>query len=654
MPYTHLGVGGLSFGLDTTIADKAPAGYPALGILITEFDLWVQDYAGAIVNVLRAGTTDLSPVYRDIFLTETGDNPHTLLTREDDLGNVYGKFRYSLYTPYSYELDIENVQQTGIQQVPITTLDGEDASLATAAVPNSTRLRALEDRFADVIRLVDYGEVVDNTDTNTTNLVSAIAAASAQGGGVVLLPAGTIAFNVLSLPAKVILKGEGKTVTILESVLGDDVITLTGDACGLMDLTLDGVSVVSGSTGIYSKAKDNVIFEHVLVKRFDTGLLWRGGLDFIWRDFDVTNCTDNVRLVGDQDTTGDSDGDMISGGDWDGGLVTESTGVGLELFVRDREVSHVKITNVDFIDNVGTDGAILIYGASFLDFDNIYMEGNTTNITISDNPDTTLTETREVISVRLNGRFIDGTMSFDGLCQDVYFERSYFDGVTFAANVPTNPVIFKDCTEIETLFTGDTTKINRFRTTQEGTVSGSTTSATPVVVYKTKLSPNEVVVLEVTATAERVNGDGYATFIVAMPFRCAGATLLYDAQTANFTAGNSLLGATSGATAVIVADTDSGTTGVLTLAEVNGDFVDNEIISESDGSGSARTNGVLALGSVTDGVETDLHLWGSNTNLPPAGWAVEPLASGQEAQVAVTGAASNTIAWAVKISETRL
>lgn len=654
MPYTHLGVVGSSFGLSITIADKTPADYPPLGILVEEFDLWVQDYAGAIVNVVRAGTTDLAPVYRDIFLTVPGDNPHTLLTREDDLGNTYGKFRYSLYTPYSYDLDIQNVQQTGIQQVPLTTLDGEDASLADAAVPNSDRLRKLEDRFADVIRLVDYGEVVDNTDTNTTNLNSAIAAASAQGGGVVMLPAGTISVNVITLPAKVILRGEGKSVTILESVLGDEVITLGGDSCGLMDMTVDGVSSVAGSTGIYGKAKDNVIFEHVLVKRFNTGVLLRGGLDFIWRDFDVTDCVDNIRLIGDQDATGDDDGDMISGGDWDGGLVTNSTGVGLELNVRDREVSHIKVTNVDFIDNIGTDGAILLYGASFLDFDNIYMEGNTTDLIISDNPDTTLTETREVIAVRFNGRFIGGTMSFDGLCQDVYFERAYFDGVTFEANVPTNPVIFKDCTEIETTLSGDTTKVNRFRTAQEGSVAGSTTSATPVVVYKTKLEPNELVLLHVTATAERVNGAGYATFIVAMPFRCAGATLLYDAQTANFTAGNTILGATSGASAIIVSDTDAGTTGSLTLGEVSGDFIDNEIITETDGSGSARTNGTLTLGVVSDGVETDLHTWGSNAGAPPAGWALEPLASGQEAQVQVTGDAAMTIRWNVKVSESRL
>lgn len=636
----------------STVAAKTPGDYPSQGMLVYEFDLWQEGYAGAIVNILRAGTTDIIPVYRDINLTIPADNPHTLLSREDDTGATYGKFRYSLYSPYSYELDIQNVQQSGIQLVPITTLDGEDASLAEVTIPNSTLNRSLEDRFADVIRLVDYGEVVDNTDTNTTNLNSAISAASAQGGGVVYLPAGTIAINSINLPAKVILKGEGKSVTVIESIVGDEVITLTGDACGLMDLTIDGVDLVTGSVGIYSKAKDDVIIERVKVKRLDTGLLWLGGIDPVWRDFDIDNCVDAVRLLGDQNVNNGNDGDEISGGLWDGGVISNTTGVGLELSVRDKPVSYFTIRKVDFIDNVGADGAVLIYGASFNVLDEVYFDGNTINLTVADNPDDTISDIHEVVGLRISGKFNGGTLSFDGVCQDVYLDMCQLVGVTIEANVPDNPIILRDCTETDVSITGDATKVNRFRTNLEGAVTGSTTNGTAVVAWKTRLEPHEIIQLEVRATAEQINGDGYAEFFEILTFRQAGATLLYDAQTANFTVGSEITGATSGATAIIAADSDSGTTGTLTLASVIGEFVDNEIITDTGG-GSARSNGVLVYGAVTTNKD-ELHVWGSNAGAAPAGWAITAVASGREGQVHITGAAATTIDWNLKISTVRL
>ncbi len=72
----------------------------------------------------------------------------------------------------------------------------------------------------------------------------------------------------------------------------------------------------------------------------------------------------------------------------------------------------------------------------------------------------------------------------------------------------------------------------------------------------------------------------------------AAAFLLdYDAQSANFTPGAVLTGATSGATATITSDTDAGATGTLVLATVVGTFLDNEIIADDNVSpGSATAN----------------------------------------------------------------
>lgn len=74
--------------------------------------------------------------------------------------------------------------------------------------------------------------------------------------------------------------------------------------------------------------------------------------------------------------------------------------------------------------------------------------------------------------------------------------------------------------------------------------------------------------------------------------------LNYDNQTANFTEGNTITGATSGATAIILEDADAGTSGVLTLGSVNGVFLDNEIITDET-TGSATVDGVIGFAYTT-------------------------------------------------------
>lgn len=71
--------------------------------------------------------------------------------------------------------------------------------------------------------------------------------------------------------------------------------------------------------------------------------------------------------------------------------------------------------------------------------------------------------------------------------------------------------------------------------------------------------------------------------------------LAYDGQTVNFTVGKKITGATSGATAIILQDADSGSSGTLTLGSVEGVFLDDETITDSSG-GTALVNGVLGWG----------------------------------------------------------
>ncbi len=72
------------------------------------------------------------------------------------------------------------------------------------------------------------------------------------------------------------------------------------------------------------------------------------------------------------------------------------------------------------------------------------------------------------------------------------------------------------------------------------------------------------------------------------------AYLLYDGQTSNFTIGKILTGQTSLATAEIIADTDGGAAGYLTLGNVTGTFDNDETIKDDNTTqGVAVVNGTI-------------------------------------------------------------
>lgn len=643
------------------IAAKTPADFPAQGVLVEEFDIWRQGYAGVTVNVYRGQTTELIPLFSDINLTQPINNPIQLITRTDPDGTTYGKFLTHVYSPYAYTLEVEGAEQTGLKLLPITNLAGEDGSNLLSRATGSTLLRKLSDRFSEALNVRDYGLLeaesspTHSPDTNTATITAAISAASSQGGGVVSLPAGTFVINQITIPGDVVLRGAGKDVTILQSTMADKIVTATGDGAALQDIMLDGVLLNTGSTGLYGKARSEIFLHNVEIKRFDTGIHWQGGDNHQYRNLFVRNCTSNARFLGDEDFTGSGGGSRFTGLDWFGGEVSQSVEVGLELAVNDKEVNHNVIQQVDFSDNIGLLGAVYLYGARFTKLGNCYFLDNTNDIVVQDNPDDSL-EFNEVVGLQVfGGEFAGGKLKFDGLCQDIIFDQVDFTATTFEMNVPENQVMLRDCTESGTLFTGQSTKVSRFTTTNDGTIKGVTTNATATDAFKVKLEPNEVLQVHVSATAEQVNGAGAAAFEKSMSWENAPATLNYDDQTVNFTVGEQIAGATSGATAIIAADSDSGATGTLSLASIVGEFVDNELITEVNNTGSARVNGMLVHGTVSGlGAATTHRAVGNNTGSPPASWDLTFTQRGEEAVVQVTGAANADVNWALRARVTRL
>ena len=617
---------------------------------IAEFGVWRPYYGGATVTVKIAGTNTNADLFTDEGLSVSAANPQTLQTLTQN-GISYGKFQNPLYTASPYYLDIDSQETTGVERPALTSLSGENASDATVTPTGGSQATALDNLFARAIDVRDYGVFLPTSDgaasaaTNNTTLTSAIGVAAAAGGGVVRIPAGTYKINSVTLSGDVILEGQGREATIIQSETGDKVFTLSGDRAGFRRLTLDGVSLQAGSVGVYGLAKDETVFDDVQVKRFVTGVHCPGGRRAQWRDLYIDNCTTGAKLHGDADASNTGNGDEFRHNRWTGGRVTNCTGIGVDLSYEDRKCWHNALIDIGFENNTGV--ALNINGARFTEVHGCWWAGNTTNLEADDDDDTDAADENTVIGLFLRaGSMSGGAATLSNTMQDTVFEAMELSDVDFTLTLVTNNILVLDCIEDASVtIAGQGTKWTRWRRTNAGTVSGETTDGTATKAWSLPLAPGQVGYFEAIVVGNQRNGENSAEYHISVSAERPGSELAYDTQTANFTLGDVLTGGTSGATGRIVADSDSGATGTLTLRSIDGEFEDNEIIADESG-GSATANGTLTGQNVA--------LLGSNANLRAVredvtGWGAAFAANGPEIELQVTGASSTTIDWEVYV-----
>lgn len=619
---------------------------------ISEFDIWRPGYGGAVVSIYVSGTTTLASVFLDEDGSSVASNPQILSSRSDGDGVIYGKFSEPLYVETPYYLSVNGVEETGIERPGISTLVGQDASKANVNVTWSSYAVGIADACGRVIHASNFGALTEGDSgsaaTNTATIELSIAALT--DGGEVVIPAGTYKVNSFSVPEGVIICGQGKHATTLQSIMGDASFTMTGNRAGFRKITLDGSNLTTGSVGVYSVGKDEVVFNEVKVKRFETGIHFKGGKSHVWTDFSIENTETGAKLHGDTNAGGGGGGDAFEDLLWDGGIVSVCSTAGLDLSYYDAVCHNLNLNSVGFDDNTGT--AVKINGAQFISMNSCWWDGNTINLEIEDDTDplTPATElNNKVISVRFyNGRMNDGEFNATGTCQEVILNGMKLTDVEFTLNTPIlNFVHLIDCTETSGVtISGESTKFLRQRTTGSGESYGLTTSNTATKAWGLELQPGQLVHAVGRVIGKQRNGTGRAIYHIEAGAYRPGSTLAYDTQTANFTVGNILTGASSGATARIIADSDSGTTGTLTLSDISGEFIDNEIITDS-GSGSATANGALSHQNVTlDGVGVTSTRTAYETD---SAWACVFASNGPELQLNVTGNTSATVEWTANV-----
>lgn len=608
---------------------------------IAEFDVWRPGYGSAEVTVYIADTTNLAPIFLDEALTIAADNPQVLLDRDLD-GQNYGKFTAPVYTAYPYRLVIDSTtEQTGIMRPGITSLEGEDASLTTVSVEGIGVSNTIESIVSREVYAENHGVIyTDGSHTleNTNTITTAIGVAGAQGGGEVLLPAGQISFSSITLPAGVVLKGKGKGVTVLQSIYGDASIIYNGEGSGLRKLTLDGVNLAPNSLGVSSTEQNNTVFDEVKIMRFGKSLVAKGGERNDWANLDVDNCNDAPLLQGM--------GDAYKYNIWRTGIVTNCTRTGVKLEYVDVDVTK------NGLEQVGFDGnscpAVVIHGARGTVLSQCWWNDNTINLTVEDDDAIVSAGTNKVQGLHLeNCSMTGGVVNFTGNLGDVVLEKTYLDGVTFNMNTPVdNPVVLLDCFENEVTITGEGSKLIRRRTNESGASTGITSGNAATKAWSIALEPGQVVFLMGTVVGRQRNGVNRQAYLIAVGAYRPGSSLAYDTQTANFVVGEILTGASSGAIARITADSDGGATGTLTLQDIQGAFLDNEIITCSGG-GSATVNGTLSNGAAaldTVGVTSLRTAYETNANT-----AATFVANGFEIELRVTGDTSQDHEWVADV-----
>lgn len=618
---------------------------------VHEFDIRRPGYAGARVTVLIAGTTTPASCFSDPALTVATDNPIKLTSEADAFGVEYGRFLNPVYVGVPYQLVINASDTTGIERLPIYSLEGVNASLATVKSLRGSANATLAAWLDTEIHTVAFGTLTDSSATNTTIIAAAVAAAASQGGGRVRIPAGNYPITTLTLPQGVVLTGEGRLATTLRSVEAQPIITIGGDYAGLEELTLDGVNLVGSSIGLTATGIDWLHLYGVTIKRFDRGMLLKGGVQHDYHMLHLTNCGTGGEFRGDADAGGSNLGGPLIDLMWNGGVVELNTTAGLILSYEDEGVNGTMLSGVQFTSNIGA--AFKINGARQTRMIGCRWTNNIAAIDVADDSDTSKAAFNTVKGLHItDSEMLGGTIVVDGTAEDIQFRNVDFSDVDWNLTIPLRQITLIDCTEDSLVtVTGATEKLARASSANPAELPGVTTDASATTAWSRDLEPGEVVRIRARALANQRNGADRASFELIATASRPGATLSYDTAPDAPVVGTIVTGNTSGASARIIAVSHAGSSGTITLRSISGVFEVGETCETTDAKTLRVTVGLSSPATVidaADNVATQFKSAGA------AAWTVAFDATGALARFRVTGEAAKIIEWAVQIDLVRI
>jgi hypothetical protein len=218
-------------------------------------------------------------------------------------------------------------------------------------------------------------------------------------------------------------------------------------------------------------------------------------------------------------------------------------------------------------------------------------------------------------------------------------------GLAVTINAPGQNIGLEDCQPSNVTVTGVPTCWLYRQSKDSGGSFILTTAASAATSWGLALKSGSQVYLEGKIVGRQRNGTNTGFFHIAVSAGRPGASLPYGTETGAFTIGNIVTGATSNATGRIVAD--SGT--ALTLYDVTGVFVANEIITDGAGGSATTTAGITESNAALVGSVTSLRA----AQKTDAAWAATFVAVGAEIVVQVTGDTAMTIEWTTSVQVTQ-
>jgi hypothetical protein len=413
-------------------------------------------------------------------------------------------------------------------------------------------------------------------------------------------------------------------------------VTMAGANAGLEDLTLNGVNAVTNSVGIRAINKANLALRNVAVSGFATGLHISGGDGVAFEELHVSACTRGAYLAGE--LLPGQGGAALRSLEWRGGSVASCISAGLVVEGVDAEAQNLVFEQVYFDANAAD--AVTITGGRSVMFPACFWRGNITNLRIEDgaNPVNKAVNTSRSVRV-LGGRMDGGHVRFNGECRAVVFDNTELLGVSLIASVPAEPIIFRDCFENSAVQqTGAVERLARLKTNRRGRFRLTTTNNTATAAWQIEVPPGDVVRIRADLVGRRMNGTDNASGAVEGVVTRPGAALDFNSASTTLTAGSTVTGATSGATAQVIAVTQVSAAGTITLRDVVGTFQTGESLVFSGGSTAT------AAGSVVTG-NAVLVISAAGVAAALGTYAVAIDASGALARVMITGTASHTVEW---------
>ena len=250
----------------------------------------------------------------------------------------------------------------------------------------------------------------ENTTPGTTDMTAEIQAAddALTAKGVLQFNAGVYLFSSSLSPAgSHTWQGLGSGVTELKSSYAGNNIVLIS-AVRIKGLTLNGVSKVAGSVGIYGAAKHNIELYQVEIKNFETGISVTGGI--FW-NVTLCNIHDNVDGLKAVTTgTGFNDNEFVSN------KFVSNSGKGIWLQYSGSEVSSNTFIGTNVEDNGFGFYLLGVYNTTILGG---FMEGQTVDHIYTDDSSGIFTTGLSLSGVRMNTMDPGKGVHLGGSTQDV-------------------------------------------------------------------------------------------------------------------------------------------------------------------------------------------------------------------------------------------